>query len=199
MADRLRPQPANTMQTDPERPSVPSRPPSTKERPSQDPAYLLYERVALRVLVLATSATVVGLLANSLVTYNSTRDTFFGVNTQAVDDEPTGSDPAWPSGVLLIPSDISILIGVMSIIVTVAMIPLSLWTDFDGTPVIKDQMMVLVDGIYALAWIAGVVILKAVSSTSDDSLMKYACDHKDSLFSHVAKYSSVCRQQVRSV
>ncbi|KAF2092801.1 hypothetical protein NA57DRAFT_81949 [Rhizodiscina lignyota] len=204
MADYLLPHVEKSTQTDTGRVDIPSRPPSTvpflfedapKEQIARDPAYLRYGRVALRILVLGCSAAVIGLVANSLVTYNNTRSYSFGTNTQFLDAEPTGDTSAWPTGIVLIPSDIILIVAACSTLVTLVLIPVTFIKDFDGSPIVKEPVYIMLDGIYILSWLAGVVIYKAVSETSTDSLMKYACANSNSLFDKVVKYSTVCDQQ----
>lgn len=185
--------------------SIPSRPPSTvpflfeeaeKDLPPQTPAYLRYGRVALRLLVLVCSAAVIGVAANSLVSYDETKNYTMGANTQALSVEPTGDKSLWPSGTLLIPTDVLLLVASCSVLATLVIIPISCIKDYDGTPMIKDPMWIMPDGIYVLAWLVGVVVFEAVSKAVDDSLMKYACDNRNTLFANVGKYGSVCGQQV---
>lgn len=166
--------------------SLNARPASPlKDLSKRIPRWPAIARLALNLLILLSSITVLGLIGNSAYQHARTKDINF-----------SGTDRAWPPDLNLLPIKYLLAVAVVTLLS-------SLMASVHCYRRLPAKMLSAIDMTFAGlamslfgAWIGGDVILYQSLQAPERNLMIWACHRRSSPTNVIVKYNAVCQEQV---
>ncbi len=164
-----------------------SRAPPTMaiELTSNAPRWPGVVRLVLRMLIMLSSAAIVGLLAHSLSIYYKTRNMNF-----------SGNEPAWPKSLYLLPSNLLAGVAVASLNCSIVILIQSLRQKFSAPITTGDKSAVAFAIFFIAAWTVAAVVFKRFQEPDKANMAWHACLRKGGATAKLANFDMVCQEQV---
>jgi hypothetical protein len=156
------------------------------ETPYPRPDWLSGLRAGLRLLIVALSASVVGLLLNTL-------QIFRGNNYL---DLQEGELPMpWPARTNMLPTAILLTIAAVNFFASFVVLVLSFKRSFRTPLRSRDLSRVLVGGLSITFWVSALLAYGVINNSSKASLGHFACTNRDTMTNGKYQYRTVCGEQ----
>ena len=159
--------------------------PILNQTPRTMPRWPRYVAIALHLLVVIFSITIIALVPRTLQSYSDTRNIRFH-----------GIDASWPKDLNLQPSYFFLAVSSLSILFSLAS---SIYTFFrrNADFSVFEMVCVVMSVVMLGLWIAGDVIQHQSEKTPKTNILKWSCRRRNGPNNALVSYASTCGAEVR--